>query len=497
MRLAFALSFVAGLALAQQSGVPSRGASSSSSTSVSPNAPLNYSTGQANFCIQPIPGVNGWDSTPPEWGLRYASNSSAGAARTPSLGDGRTRSPAVVVNTGAGTMARGGWYTDYSYIAQGSSPYVGGYSLWQRFAKVTPDNGSVAWFAGLGSFAGQTGQCMRPSLVKQDGVMWMCEDGGTNMNLCSWNDAGRACTDMGSDFPCGRNADAGIGGPMFYDTLLTAPPATGSIGYYAQNLMTGAETSGSITQNLPNSDVLLQWTFEICNGDAGSQIIELMTACFNNYSMANGGTPSAYDGGTVALDAGLVAYWAFEDGGLSSTGDKNLAMAASIGVNADAGFIGLGADFSLFDGGFAQVEDGGLVYTAAQARSVSMWAVTRDRTAVQVLYGTPSTNATLYLSGTTFYSWSANILPYSPVNNVWTHYVFTYTPGGVTAMYVNGRFTGAASQNIALTLLWIGAVQTGGYYWQGYIDEVGVWNRALTPNEVAALYNNGAGFRPL
>lgn len=34
-------------------------------------------------------------------------------------------------------------------------------------------------------------------------------------------------------------------------------------------------------------------------------------------------------------------------------------------------------------------------------------------------------------------------------------------------------------------------------YFSGYIDEVGVWNRALSAAEVSQLYNNGAGLNPL
>jgi hypothetical protein len=28
------------------------------------------------------------------------------------------------------------------------------------------------------------------------------------------------------------------------------------------------------------------------------------------------------------------------------------------------------------------------------------------------------------------------------------------------------------------------------------IDEVGIWQRALTPDEITALYNKGSGLRP-
>jgi hypothetical protein len=35
-----------------------------------------------------------------------------------------------------------------------------------------------------------------------------------------------------------------------------------------------------------------------------------------------------------------------------------------------------------------------------------------------------------------------------------------------------------------------------GYPWAGLIDQVGIWKRALTPDEITALYNKGSGLRP-
>ena len=37
------------------------------------------------------------------------------------------------------------------------------------------------------------------------------------------------------------------------------------------------------------------------------------------------------------------------------------------------------------------------------------------------------------------------------------------------------------------------AAMTDGYPWQGLVDEMGKWNRALTPAEMDALYNGGSG----
>lgn len=51
--------------------------------------------------------------------------------------------------------------------------------------------------------------------------------------------------------------------------------------------------------------------------------------------------------------------------------------------------------------------------------------------------------------------------------------------------------TGNSSQNLAF------GYSTGysGYFYNGYLDEVGIWNRALSSTEVTQLYNGGVGIQ--
>lgn len=76
--------------------------------------------------------------------------------------------------------------------------------------------------------------------------------------------------------------------------------------------------------------------------------------------------------------------------------------------------------------------------------------------------------------------------------NVWDHYVATYNAGTMN-FYKNGVFqstgtfsyTGVTSANLPF---FIGKGFGGGNF-LGSIDDVGVWNRALTQQEIIALYN--------
>lgn len=91
--------------------------------------------------------------------------------------------------------------------------------------------------------------------------------------------------------------------------------------------------------------------------------------------------------------------------------------------------------------------------------------------------------------------------------NTWYHVAFIST-GSVYRIIVNGVESGYTISAGANNGKWadiitttnadtsIGALKnngTYGHYFNGIIDEVGVWNRALTLLEVQELYNNGNG----
>ena len=83
----------------------------------------------------------------------------------------------------------------------------------------------------------------------------------------------------------------------------------------------------------------------------------------------------------------------------------------------------------------------------------------------------------------------------SPVNT-WTHVALTYD-GTTLRLYVNGTqvATQAATGAIQSSTnpLWIGGNRPYGEYFQGLIDEVRVYNRALTPAEIQADMSTSIG----
>jgi len=88
--------------------------------------------------------------------------------------------------------------------------------------------------------------------------------------------------------------------------------------------------------------------------------------------------------------------------------------------------------------------------------------------------------------------------------NQWSHVAMTYD-GSAVKMYLNGQLLGSASasgaianSNNATTCPMIGneptgcSVDTSGFSWQGKIDEVQIFNRALSLVEIQTSYNAGA-----
>lgn len=77
--------------------------------------------------------------------------------------------------------------------------------------------------------------------------------------------------------------------------------------------------------------------------------------------------------------------------------------------------------------------------------------------------------------------------------NVWDHYVATYN-AGIMNLYKNGIFesTNTFTYTNVLTSnlpLYIGKGITGGFF-NGAIDDIGIWGRALSTQEINDLYNS-------
>jgi hypothetical protein len=73
--------------------------------------------------------------------------------------------------------------------------------------------------------------------------------------------------------------------------------------------------------------------------------------------------------------------------------------------------------------------------------------------------------------------------------NQWNHVVYTRTGAGTSNFYINGTLSGTPNQNNGAPLSgfvnsWIGSRNDGIYAFDGTIDDIRVYNRALSASEV-------------
>ena len=85
----------------------------------------------------------------------------------------------------------------------------------------------------------------------------------------------------------------------------------------------------------------------------------------------------------------------------------------------------------------------------------------------------------------------------TPNNGMWRHLVAIYN-GTHKAIWIDGVLNAStATSGFGLTPATdteIGKRPGDTIYYIGQMDEVGFWNRSLTPTEISQLYNNGNGF---
>lgn len=237
---------------------------------------------------------------------------------------------------------------------------------------------------------------------------------------------------------------------------------------------------------------------EFCNGSA-----------WNPFS----GSCLAGSAGTdTSLASGLVAYWNFNEGsgnivnddtGNGNTGTWN----GTLGGQWTTGKIGYGGNFT--GSNYVLFSSGSSNYTNV---TVSAWFKTSSNN--EFILDAQNGNPLFYMQiGATtsggnankltayFRTNSGNVLVVSGattvndnnwhmgtiVRNVSTQKVYIYVDGNLDA---TANYTDTGS--ITAPLVFMGGT-SGAYIFSGLIDEVGVWNAALTSTQISTLYNSGVG----
>jgi len=213
------------------------------------------------------------------------------------------------------------------------------------------------------------------------------------------------------------------------------------------------------------------------------------------------------DLGLAPFTHGLVGYWKFDEGSGTIAYDSSGYNNNGTLYNSPTWTTGKVGGALSFDGADDYVDAGnGESFNMSNAITIAAWIYPR--------YSGSNEQLIISKGGPGFYStgWrvgikygnirihyfddieqrSINYIPYSP--NQWYHIVFSGSVGGGMKAYLNGvvqpttyLFTNGLTTN---TLnLNIGRYSLGSSYFNGLIDEVRLYNRALSDAEIKAIYN--------
>ncbi|MFA7709165.1 MAG: LamG-like jellyroll fold domain-containing protein [archaeon] len=215
------------------------------------------------------------------------------------------------------------------------------------------------------------------------------------------------------------------------------------------------------------------------------------------------------------LTTELLSYYNLDETSgavLDSTGFRNGTIAGNTLQN-QTGKIGTAYTF---DGTGDYIDFGDNTITGNQDFTLTAWVKlnVNSKTQGAVSIGTATADLGAYLgfiaTGYSYgnnnnvnYSYAGGFWNYNIGTGVneygdWTHIVMTYNAkASAIRLFVNGTekiSVNRTTLNLGTTTTRIGRILTDtSYDLNGQIDEVGIWARTLTPDEVSTLYNNGNG----
>jgi hypothetical protein len=213
---------------------------------------------------------------------------------------------------------------------------------------------------------------------------------------------------------------------------------------------------------------------------------------------------------STSLLNGLLAYWKLDTDSWIDSSGNGIDLLSYSGVTVGTGIISGCALISPSGGYLDNSSTNFNVGTADISASVWIKPLTYGAIAYDILAGTVfdlrngSVGDWLLIFGDTgkLLVWELGVVYESTVTislNTWTHIAISRS-SGTTSFYINGSLDGTFSdaQDFQSQLITIGGVfdfagDPDTLQYDGNIDELGFWNRALSETEIASLYNAGAG----
>jgi gliding motility-associated-like protein len=197
---------------------------------------------------------------------------------------------------------------------------------------------------------------------------------------------------------------------------------------------------------------------------------------------------------------GLLGWWPFNGNANDESGSSRNGVVDGASLTSDR-FGGLNKAYS-FDGINDKISFGGIKVNknADKTNTVAFWMHWNGSTEMIPFCWVP--NYSLYFKGGNFgiNTYEGNTIGIADVNlkNKWVFVVAEFTNSVPTStnckLWINGikqNISGIASRNINVSdSVIIGAGYDNGYYFQSYLDDVGIWNRPLEQCEILSLYRS-------
>ena len=228
-----------------------------------------------------------------------------------------------------------------------------------------------------------------------------------------------------------------------------------------------------------------------------------------SHALTAGEAEEVYLQGRLLTD-GLVSKYALDYDANDSVGSNNGTL-----TNVTFATDGTDKRVAVFDG-TAQISAGTNFQFTNEDFTYSLWIKPTSATqnGYAIVFGAYEANYTGYylsqdasnhnsyrFTGNDGSSWSGDNSRFSLTVDAWTHVVIVRS-GTTITVYKNGSLEYSDSSEIASTIgygssnppLTIGNSWSGGgynYAWQGRIDDMRVWDRALSATEASSLYSAG------
>lgn len=206
----------------------------------------------------------------------------------------------------------------------------------------------------------------------------------------------------------------------------------------------------------------------------------------------------------MALADNLVAYYKLDGNSNDSVGSNNLTD-TNVSYSTSYGIINQGGLYNTSNGYIAS----NLGLTSASTYSYSLWVkfstITTNNT-IFSNYTNSGANRAIYLitkssSTIAIDNGSSSGTTTSIITGTWYHFVVIVNfSTSLFTLYKNGvqvsSNTLSGNTVDSKNSFSLGAINnSNGLPLNGYIDEAGVWSRALSTDEISQLYNSGAGIQ--